>query len=108
MKIALWREDIKLFTEFELSAILLDCPSSLGINEVAVYSSGNQFGSQGIFVCPEDNKLFHENGVYRNESSTVCNEFSEWENSEGLQCWTGIVIFELHFEIREDASSKQT
>ena len=80
---------MKLKTEFTLSIMFLDCPSSLSGNNVTVNSSSYQYGSQGNFACPENYRLFVKNGTYRNDSSTTCNEVAKWENSEDLQCWRG-------------------
>ena len=68
----------------------IDCSSSLGSYNVTVDSPSYEYGSQGKFTCPKNNKLFDETGIERKDPLTICNEFAEWENSQGLQCWKGI------------------
>ena len=75
-----------------LVMVFLDCPFSLMGNEVTVNSTDYQYGSKGNFSCPEKSKLFDSNGVYRNDSATTCNEVAKWNDSEGLQCWTGSLL----------------
>ena len=66
-----------------------------------VISPHGQYGSQGNFACPEDYKLFDENG-FKSDTSTHCNQVAEWENSKGLRCWTGGFCCNIQLENIED------